>query len=254
MTVLIIEDETSASNELIAILSAIDPEIKVAGILVSIEQSVSWLKQNDQPEVILCDIQLADGLSFEIFDQVSLQCPIIFCTTFDEYVMDAFDTNAIGYLLKPITREKVQGALTKLYNLQSGFDRSPQKQAIKQLSQYFRQSYRSTLLVNQRDHLLPIAVRDIAFFYLDRSLIKIMTHQNTRHFITNTLDDLEKSLDPALFFRANRQFLVGRAAIAAVQRLFTRKLILKLRVETPESIVISKAKATEFLDWLQDPF
>jgi DNA-binding LytR/AlgR family response regulator len=181
---------------------------------------------------------------------VAITCPIVFCTAFDDYLMDAFETNAISYLLKPVTKEKVEGALQKLRLLRGGVGREPEQAAVQNLFKQLRQPYKSTILVNLREKIIPVLTRDIAYFYMEHSVVEVCTLQQQKYFITGSMDELEKTMDPELFFRANRQFLVGRAAIANAERSFSRKLAVKLSVPTAEAVVVSKAKASEFLHWL----
>jgi two-component system LytT family response regulator len=166
--------------------------------------------------------------------------------------MNAFDTNAISYLLKPINKIKVEKALAKFKTLQHGFKTEPALFPIGKLLSQVKPAYKSTLLVNHREKILPIPVKDIACFCLTNTLVQISTLQNQQYFINSSMDELEKTVDPKLFYRANRQFLINRNAVNNVERFFSRKLAVKLTVETPETIIISKTKAVEFLQWLED--
>ncbi len=249
-TVLIIEDEAKAARELAGIIKNIDDDVNVLAMLDSVEQSVQWLSSNKQPDLIFSDIQLADGLCFDIYDQINVQSPIIFCTAFDEFLLNAFDTNAVSYLLKPITREKVERALDKFHALKSVF-RNEENKRISGLLQHLKHNYRTALLVHQKEKIIPVPVKDIAFFYLDRTIVNITTIHNQKFHLSSTLEDIEKMLDPSMFCRVNRQFIVNRSAIANAERFFARKLVARLTVDTPETIIVSKAKASEFLQWLE---
>lgn len=251
MNVLIIEDEARSARELQTVITTVNPDVKILGVLESVEQSLNWLASNVQPDLIFSDIQLADGLSFEIYEAVRINCPIIFCTAFDEYLMNAFDTNAISYLLKPINETKVQKAFLKLNTLVRPVNKEDPALRIEQLLASLKKNYKTTLLVNQREKIIPIQVKDIAYVCLDTTVIRLSTLQNQQYFMTSSMEELEKILDPELFFRANRQFLINRHAIGNVEKFFTRKLAVKLTVETPERILVSKTKAVEFLHWLE---
>lgn len=251
MNVLIIEDEARSARELQAVITAVNPDVKILAVLESVEQSLNWLASNVQPDVIFSDIQLADGLSFEIYESVRITCPIIFCTAFDEYLMNAFDTNAISYLLKPINEAKVQKAFLKLNTLLPSAKKEEPDLRIEKLIASLKKNYKTTLLVSHREKIIPVQVKDIAYICLDTTVIRLSTLQNQQYFMTSSMEELEKMLDPELFFRANRQFLINRHAIGNVEKFFTRKLAVKLTVETPERILISKTKATEFLHWLE---
>ncbi|HEY0177590.1 MAG TPA: LytTR family DNA-binding domain-containing protein, partial [Pedobacter sp.] len=165
--------------------------------------------------------------------------------------MNAFETNAISYLLKPITKEKVSAALQKLKTLQRNFENENGNLSVQNLIKQLKQPYKSTILVNQRDKFIPLLARDIAYFYMEHTIVEVGTVRHQNYFMTASLDELEKMVDPEQFFRANRQYLINRSAISNAERFFSRKLVVKLTVPTNETIVVSKAKASEFLHWLQ---
>jgi DNA-binding LytR/AlgR family response regulator len=252
MKVLIIEDEALSARELIQLITAADSDIHIVATLESVEQSLAWLEVNPQPDLIFSDIQLTDGLSFEIYHKVNITCPIIFCTAFDEYLMNAFETTAISYLLKPITKEKVTGALGKLNTLKTGLQKESPDISMQKLLRLLRQPYKSTILVSLREKIIPVQTEDIAYFYMEQTVVEVGTTRNQKYFMTSSLDEIEKMTDPGLFFRANRQFLINRNAVENAERFFSRKLVIKLKVDTPETIVVSKAKASEFLHWLSN--
>lgn len=251
MTVLIIEDEMKAARELKRIIHETDDSIKIIAIVDSIETGKRWFEENEHPDLIFSDIQLADGLCFDLFSQIEVKAPVIFCTAFDEYLMNAFDTNAISYLLKPVTKEKVEKALTRYSKLRESFQKKQSIGYISDLLKGFKQPYKTTLLVHQKEKIIPVPVQDIAFFYLDTPLVSIVTLTQQRYHLSTDLDDIEKTVDPSVFYRANRQFIVNRKAISTAEKFFARKLIAQLSVKTPEQIIVSKAKASDFLKWLE---
>ncbi|EHQ26300.1 LytR/AlgR family response regulator transcription factor [Mucilaginibacter paludis] len=251
MNVLVIEDEAISARELSGIISAVEPGANIVATLESIEQTIAWLNHNPQPDLIFSDIQLADGLSFEIYEKVKINCPIIFCTAFDEYLMSAFDTNAISYLLKPINKAKVEKAFQKLSTLQQAFKAEGGTQGMERLLSQVKQPYKQVLLVNQREKIIPVQVKDIVYFWLESTIVQVCTIQHQKYFITHSMDELEKTIDPQLFYRANRQFLINRHTVANVERFFSRKLAVKLVIETPETVMVSKTKAVDFLQWLE---
>lgn len=251
MNVLIIEDEAKAARELSNMLVHIDDTINVLTILDSVEQSLQWFANHQQPDLIFSDIQLADGLCFDIYQQINIQSPVVFCTAFDEYLMDAFDTNAVSYLLKPITHEKLEKALDKFNMLRSAFEKEKDQTAFTGLLQQLKYNYKTALLVHYKEKIIPVQVKDIAFFYLDKTVLNITTVSNQKYFMSSTMDEVEKMLDPSVFYRANRQFIINKTAIMNAEHFFARKLVVKLCVEAPENIVVSKAKASEFLHWLE---
>lgn len=250
--ILIIEDEAKAARELATILKHIDDDINVLAMPDSVEQSLQWFAANKQPDLIFSDIQLGDGLCFDIYNQVTVTSPVIFCTAFDEYLMNAFDTNAVSYLLKPITREKVEKALDKFHTLKSVFGKEDSNKGLPALLQQLQHNYKTALLVHQKEKIIPIQVKDIAFFYLDKTGISITTLNHQKYSLSTALEEIENMLDPSLFYRANRQFLINKAAIANAERFFARKLVARLVVDTPEHIIVSKAKASDFLQWLEN--
>lgn len=251
MNILIIEDEIRTANELEKILLSIDPTIHILDKIDSIEASIAYLENNDHPDLIFADIQLADGMSFEIFQSIEVKSPIIFCTAFDEYMTEAFDTNAISYILKPVNKEKVSAALQKFQNLRIAFEPVKAAQNIANATRQLKLTYKTTLLVEHRQNIIPLPVSEIAFLYLDKTIIKITTFNNQTYHLTSSMDELEKNIDPEVFYRANRQFLINKKSIANIERFFTRKLAAKLIVSTPETVVVSKAKASEFLRWIE---
>jgi two-component system LytT family response regulator len=251
MKVLIIEDEIRAARELQHILQLIDTDIEVVATIESVEQALQWVATHPLPDLIFSDIQLADGLCFDLFRQKRISTPVIFCTAFDDFLLHAFDTNAVSYLLKPITREKVAKALDKFSLLKAAFDKGSAQQGLHNLLQQLPPSYKTALLVHQQEKIIPLPVKEIAFFYLDNNLIAVSTLNNQKYFLTSTLDELEQLVDPFLFYRANRQFLISRHAIVNAERFFARKLVVKLQAPTPETVIVSKAKASDFLHWLE---
>ena len=247
MNILIIEDEIKASKGLIKTLAAIDDTIRIVAVLESVKDSLKWFGENEQPDLIFSDIQLSDGLCFDIYQNVKITSPIIFCTAFDEYLMDAFDTCAISYLLKPISKEKIEEALAKYKTMQSTF----QDNHIEKLLSQIKPTYKTTLLVNFKDKITPIQTQDIAFFYWDESLLTLTTMKNHKYYYSASVDEMERLLDPNLFYRATRQYLINRHAILNAERYLARKIAVKLSVDVPETIVIGKTKMTDFLKWLE---
>ncbi len=251
MKILIIEDEINAAGELARILVRLDASNTVLAILDSVEASIAFLKGDNLPDLIFSDIQLVDGMCFEIYREVPLKRPIIFCTAYDEYMLEAFETNAVSYLLKPVTEGAVAKAMEKYRSLKSAFEPITATLSIEKLGKQLKYTYKKTILVEQREKIIPLPVSDIAYLYLENTIIQIRTNKNHQYFITSTLDELERMLDPEVFYRANRQFIINRLAIASIERFFSRKLVAKLVVQTPETVVISKANASDFLRWLE---
>jgi two-component system LytT family response regulator len=255
---LIIEDEEIAALALKQLLASADPEIEVLGVMQSIDESVAWFNSHNPPDLVFMDIQLADGLSFNIFEETKISCPVIFTTAYDQYAIKAFEVNSIGYLLKPVTIAPLQKALDKfgLYhnsgqNSQTGMI-SPEvlKSLMKAVSQ--EQTYRRHFLISNRDKLIPLSLDKIAYFYTELKIVKIVTLEGKTHSIDHTLDELMIMLDPKHFFRANRQYIIRHEAIHDISLWFNGKLTVTLSVKTPERLIIPRARSNEFKAWYGD--
>jgi two-component system LytT family response regulator len=248
MKALIIEDEMIAAKALKKLLGEVSPGIEIVGVLESIEDSVEWIEENPTPDVIFMDIHLADGSSFAIFDKVSIMCPVIFTTAYDEYALKAFEVNSIDYLLKPVSKEALERAMHKLLTLSETRVNSDQiEKLLAQLGE--KKKYRNYFLLPERDKLVPLSVSNVAYAYIEAKTVKMVTYDNKSYYLTQTLDDLIAQLDPHEFFRANRQFVVARKAIKDVSVWFGNKLAINLIMETPERVIVSKARVGEFKFW-----
>ena len=247
MRILIVEDETAAFETLVDILKEIDPTIQVVGNTESVSQTIKWLKENNAPDLILMDIHLSDGLSFLIFDHITVEVPIIFTTAYDEYAIEAFKVNSIDYLLKPIKNQELQRALDK-------FKKLSQPDILAYLSQINSlnpgKSYSERLLVPVKDKLLPIPVTEISYFYTADKHSLIQLQDGTQYPYSKSLDQIFQTLDPTLFYRANKQFIIARHAIKEITIWFDSRLIATLNANVPEPIYISKNKAATFKDWM----
>lgn len=246
MKILIIEDEMLAAQALQKILGEVSPGIEVLGVIETVEESIEWFGNNDMPDLLFMDIHLADGSSFSLFEKVEITCPVIFTTAYDEYALKAFEVNSIDYLLKPINKKDLKRALEKYKTLIVG--RSQMQKFMTQMEPA-QKRYRSCFLMPERDKLVPLPVTNIAYVYIDTKSVRIITFDNKNHFMSVTLDELMDMLDPSLFFRANRQFIVARSAIKDISIWFGNKLAINLSVEVPEKIIVSKAKVSEFKTW-----
>jgi two-component system LytT family response regulator len=248
MKALIIEDEMIAAKALKKLLGEVSPGIEIVGVLESIEDSVEWIEENPMPDVIFMDIHLADGSSFTIFDKVSITCPVIFTTAYDEYALKAFEVNSIDYLLKPVSKEALERAMHKLLTLSETRVNSDQvEKLLAQLGE--KKKFRNYFLLPERDKLVPLSVSNVAYAYIEAKTVKMVTYDNKSYYLTQTLDDLIAQLDPHEFFRANRQFVVARKAIKDISVWFGNKLAINLIMETPERIIVSKARVGEFKFW-----
>lgn len=250
MNILLIEDEELAADDLVNAIKKTAPTVQVKTILVSVKESISYLKQHTLPDLIFSDIQLGDGLSFEIFDAVRIETPIIFCTAYNEYMLDAFRSNGIDYLLKPVTVQAVSEALNKYYTLKRNFTANLNlpPDFYKNLLDKIAQRPVS-LLVNQKDKIIPLSVQDIALFYIEYEGTFLQTFEGKSFTIAKSLEELERLIGMS-FFRVNRQYLINRLAVKHASYTISRKLIVNLSIPYREAITVSKEKSPLFLSWL----
>ena len=252
MNVIIIEDEQLMADALQEELEGLDPDIQVMAKLGSIRAAVDYFKSQPQPDLFFSDIQLPDGLSFEIFQQIDSSAPVIFCTAYDEYALEAFRQNGIDYLLKPIDQQMLVKTLKKYQQLR-GTSSIPTFDS-EQLLTYFglHQTQRNaSLLVHKGDKIIPIKKNHLALLHKKDGITYAHTFDRKKYVLDQNLDTLEETLGND-FFRANRQFIVHREAIKEVERYFSRKLIIQLQFDFAEKIIVSKARASVFLAWLQE--
>ena len=252
--VLIIEDETAAAVNLQAILCKVLPQHEVITILESVEEAVEFFEDESQPspDLVFLDIHLADGESFRIFDKVEITSPIIFTTAYDEDALRAFKGKSIDYILKPIKEDDLKRAIEKL-SLLSGTERSEYSSRVKEMAEVQREERgenQHVFLVHYKDKIIPLSIEDVAYFYTSNEKVTATTYSGEKYQVDRTLELLQGSLPVNNFFRANRQFIVSREAVKDIVVWFGSRLALNLKVETPEKIIISKARAPEFKQWL----
>lgn len=247
MKVVIIEDEAPAARRLEKLLLEINPSIHVLAVLESVEEGVDWLNSHPHPDVLFSDIQLADGISFLIFDKIVPNCPVIFITAFDQYAIRAFEVNSIDYLLKPISKELLEKSLAKLDSWNSKSDESfgqlVQDVNIKKSKQRF--------LISKGDSLIPVNTADIAYLYTEDKAVMLRTNDGISYFINYSLDELEQQLDEEQFFRLNRQVITNLTAISKISNYFNGKLKVELAPPFSGDLVVSRGKAPLFKSWLE---
>ena len=248
MKILIIEDETAAAQNLSAILKEIAPDVEILDIIDTVVDSVEWFRSNPMPDLVFMDIHLSDGKSFRIFDSVKVDEPIIFTTAYDQYALEAFKVNGIDYILKPINEQDVSRAIDK-WKMLTNADRSAYVERVDTMAQTERVE-QQTFLVRFRDKIIPLSCDDIAFFYTSDERVSAYNFKGERYPIERTLEALQGILPQNVFFRANRQFIVSREAVKDISVWFGSRLLLNLTLETPEKIIISKARVPEFKAWL----
>lgn len=253
MKVLIIEDEPYAQNELKRLLINSGFDISVLDCIDSVEDSVLWFKSNDSPELVFMDIQLSDGLSFEIFKQIELTTPVIFTTAYDEYAIQAFKVNSVDYLLKPIKQNELNDALKKfetldkqIRNNQPVFDLNQ----IQQLLNIQQTVYKSRFIAKVGDQIKHIDVKDVAYFRAEDNEVFLVTNNDNKYIIDYSLDQLSGVLNPNEFFRANRSYIVTIDSIKKISKYFNSRLHLELTPQTEDTVLISRVKVSEFLKWM----
>ena len=252
MKILIVEDEELAVKKLQKTLAAVDSTAEILAATDSIKSTVEWLQENPSPDLILMDIELSDGQSFEIFNMAEVKCPVIFTTSYDEYALKAFKVNSVDYLLKPIQKEELETALNKFKKLKetAGQDVSLDL-LVKQLQQKLQpKEYRKRFLVKHAQKLVSIEVDEISYFYSDGRLNFFKTADNKKFVVDYTMDELEDMLDPDRYFRISRSFYVSINAIDKIDDYFGNRLILALKPAVDKEALVSREKVTEFKKWM----
>lgn len=247
MRVLVFEDERLTAERLVQLIHRYDKTIEITGILESVEQGLEWLDKNDSPDLIFMDIHLSDGPAFDLFNHINIQIPIIFTTAYDQYAIKAFKVNSVSYLLKPIDFNELVDAVEKYKSVFSG----DQKQEKLNYSEIFKvKEYKERFLVKIGDQLKHIGVNQIAYFYYDDGVVEIVSYENKKLPVEMSLDLLEKSLNPKIFFRINRKYIVNVDSIRNIHSYFNSRLKLDLKPESDEEIIVSRDRVSEFKKWL----
>ena len=253
MKVLIVEDEPYARNELKRLLAKVPAEITVIECIDSVEDTVDWLRENAPPDLLFLDIQLSDGLSFEIFSQVEVSVPVIFTTAYDEYAIKAFKVNSIDYLLKPIKLEDLTTAVKKFENLASRFGQSASGIKLEQIEKLLdlqKPAYKARFIARVGDQIKHVEIKDVAYFKAEDNEVMLITNENNRYIIDYTLDQLVGLLNPDDFFRVNRSYIVTPPAIQKISKYFNSRLHLELRPAADDTVLISRVKVPEFMNWM----
>jgi two-component system LytT family response regulator len=251
MNAIIIEDEIVAAQSLQTLIREIDPNMEISAVLQSIDESVEWFQTaGRETDLVFLDIHLADGSAFSIFEKIKIPCFIIFTTAYDEYALKAFEVNSVDYLLKPISKKDLERAIDKYKN----FPFCPDKNVhlLGKLLENIKQknvTCKSYFLVPEKDKLIPLSVHDIAYIYIDAGMVKAVTFGSRVYYMDFVLDDLMRQIDPSLFFRANRQYIIAHRAVKDISLWFGSKLSINLNIPAPERILVSKARTSEFKKW-----
>ena len=252
MKVLIIEDEAPAAERMQRLLMQHDGVV-VVDMLNSIESTVTWLQKNPHPDIMFMDIHLADGLSFEIFKQVAVKCPVIFCTAYDQYALDAFQFNSIDYLLKPVNEDKLARSLDKMRNIRQSFVPATDPLKMTDLVNLLKNretSYKSRFMVKMGAKIKTVKSDNIAYFYSSNKLTLLVTNEGENFPVDYALDELMTILDPALFFHVNRKLIIHIDAAREIHPYFKGRLKLELQPPLEEEVIISSQKTPAFKEWL----
>lgn len=259
MNILIIEDEPLVAKNLEKLVQEIEPAATLMATIGSVKETLNWFKANPVPDLILSDIQLSDGVSFDIFQEADPGCPIIFTTAYDEYAIRAFKLNSIDYLLKPIDKAELTSAFEK-FKRNNGTPKTDYYQEqlgsllIDLKSKALTQKYKTRFTAHHQRSIVAIADSKVVCFYRDEVIwVQTSGEKDSQRLITdyNSLDEVEELLNPKDFFRANRQFIVNKMAIESYRTHFTGKIELKLQMPPKEDIIISKEKAHQFRGWFE---
>ena len=250
MNILIIEDETAASENLIVMLKEIDPTINVLAVLESVQQSVRWLSGNPAPDLIFMDIHLSDGSAFTLFQETEVTVPIVFTTAYDQYALDAFKVNSIDYLLKPIKTQELERALDKFRKWSHSDVMDYLQRMMKIRPAHHPSAYTTSLLVPVKDKLVPISMDDVACIYSTDRKTQIYLKSGRMMLYNRSLDSIIGGLDPSRFFRANKQFIVARDCVKEMVVWFDSRLLVSMPIDLPEPLFVSKNKAAEFKNWI----
>jgi two-component system, LytTR family, response regulator len=250
----IIEDEPLVANDLRKMLGELQPDAHLQTVLTSVKAAKKWFGEHPEPDLLFVDIQLAGGVSFEIFAEINIQCPVIFTTAYNEYAIRAFKLNSIDYLLKPIDREELKQALDKFQRLRTDFPRPDQFVALLEdvRDAQATKKYKERFLVPSRNRMVPVGSESIAYFYRDE-IIFLVTNDNQRHIAEfGTLEEMESLLNPKVFFRANRQYILHLGSVESFRNHVNGKLTAYLKPPLNPEVDISREKALAFRNWLAD--
>jgi len=256
MKVLIIEDESATARRLQKLLLEIDPDAEVLAIHESIAQTVTWLSKHGEPDLMFMDINLSDGLSFGVFEEIEVNCPVIFTTAYDQYAIQAFKVNSIDYLLKPVNKENLAESLRKFNKLQHASKENTitiEKLDIAKLARALgiqKPDYMKRLVVRYGEVIKAIEIKDVAYFYSDEKIVFMSLKEGKTYPVDFTLDHLEMRLDPELFFRINRKFLINYHAIGKM--ISYSKSRIKITLDPPCELeaISSTERSGDFKEWL----
>lgn len=245
--VLIIEDEKLNADRIKRMVKAIRPKGVIVAVLETVSESIEWFQSNEAPDIVLLDVRLSDGVSFNIFDKVKIGCPIIFTTAYDEYAVRAFKYNSIDYLLKPVEQDELENAFEKL----ESFSQEGSSQSIESLLDFLKpKEFRSRFLLPYRDGYKTILIDDVAYFFTELKITRAKLKNGAEEVLPQTMEELEQQLNPKHFFRANRQVIIHLDAVEQVHNYFNGKLKLVLKRNPGVEVIVSRDKANLLKAWL----
>jgi DNA-binding LytR/AlgR family response regulator len=250
MNILIVEDEPLAAEKITSYLHDLLPAAIVHGPVTNIDDGIQWFENNDEPNVVISDIMLADGLCFDIYNATNIKCPVIFTTAYDEYAIRAFEVNSVDYLLKPVSKEKLKQSLEKITDLSPDKKNDIDFNKLAELLQQTNRSYKSRFLVKIGQKIKAIPTNKISYFFTQDKLSFIVSHKGDKYPVDHTLEEIDAMLDPKFFFRINRKYIVHIDAVKEIHPYFKGRLKLQLNPDVKEDIVISSEKTPTFKSWL----
>lgn len=251
MRVLIIEDEPQASQRMETLILELIPNAQILDLIDSVKKSVQWFRAHPAPDLVLMDIQLADGTSFQIFEQCEVKCPVIFTTAYDEYALKAFKVNSIDYILKPVDKQELQAALQKLEVLTNSKDGTRKLlDSIGEVVQKLNKKYKERFMIKVGEHIRMIDVKDILYFFSQDKATFCHTTDSRNHILDFTLEQLEELIDPLTYFRVNRKYFVRSESIQDIISYSNSRLKLILKNSQDNDVIVARERVQEFKLWL----
>lgn len=249
MKIVIVEDEIKTANALAKVISLIVPEAEIVATLQSVTAARAWFKKYSIPDLTFMDVQLSDGLCFDIFEKVEITCPVVFCTAYDEYAIEGFKANGIDYILKPFSEETIKRTFQKIKNLENHFQQKTFSSS-NGIQHAIPTGGKTSFLVFKNNRYTVIPIQKIAYFFIKNELPALFTFTGETFFINQSLDTIASQLPSGSFYRITRQYLVNFEAIGEIEQWFSRKLYIHLKVPVADKIIINKNNTTPFLQWM----
>lgn len=248
MKVLLLEDEIPAAKRMVSLIHELEPTWEIASTIDEINLAAKWLKENPMPDLIFMDIQLADGHSFTLFEKVNINVPVIFATAFDQYAIEAFKVNGLDYLLKPIAKEELQRSINRFKDLKNSSSIS--QEVIDSILTKNQKTYKERFLIKSGEQLNFVRISEVAYFISSSSYSFLVTKSGNRYILDQTMDQIQESLNPSLFFRINRKQIVCLDCIAKISAHFNSRLKLELNPSENSEVIVSRNRVADFKVWL----